>query len=86
MMYVRPAFRGYGIGKALVHTLMDEARNMDCSIMRLETITYLKDAIRLYHALGFQDIEPYYKVEHSLASICLFMERRLTSGSEGKSA
>jgi putative acetyltransferase len=78
MMYVRPAFRGHGIGRALVTALMDEAIKMGCSLMKLETITYLTDAQRLYRSLGFYGIEPYYKVEHSLASLCLFMERALT--------
>lgn len=86
MMYVRPAFRGHGIGRALVTALIDEAIKMGCSLMKLETITYLTEAQRLYHGLGFYDIEPFHKHEHSLAHISVFMERALISNNESETA
>ncbi|MCC6346295.1 MAG: GNAT family N-acetyltransferase [Nitrospirales bacterium] len=58
-LYVRPEFRGKGIGKALVLSAVEDARRMSYHRIRLNTLPSMKEAIPLYHSLGFQDIEPY---------------------------
>ncbi|MFO0753644.1 MAG: GNAT family N-acetyltransferase [Thermodesulfovibrionales bacterium] len=58
-LYVRPAFRGKGIGKALVLSAVEDARRLHYRRIRLNTLPSMKEAIPLYHSLGFTEIEPY---------------------------
>lgn len=58
-LYTKPEFRGKGIGKMLVNTLIDEARKIGYVKMRLDTIPKMKEAIDLYRKIGFKEIKPY---------------------------
>jgi putative acetyltransferase len=59
-LYVRPQFRGYGIGKALINTVLAEARAIGYRRMRLDTVEpVMQDAVRMYRAYGFCEIAPY---------------------------
>ena len=61
-LFVRPAFRSHGLGRVLVETIIDEARKLGYTHMRLDTLPGLMDkAIALYYSFGFVDIEPYYR-------------------------
>ena len=52
-VYVRPAWRGKGIGSALVTALIEEARrNFSCVRLRAEN----PGAARLYERLGFEPV------------------------------
>ena len=61
-LFVRPTHRGTGLGRVLVNSLIDEARKLGYTHMRLDTLPGRMDkAIALYHSIGFVEIEPYYE-------------------------
>jgi putative acetyltransferase len=58
-LYVKPSGRGKGLGKQLVQTVIDEAKKIGYTKMRLDTVPKMKEAITLYRSIGFYEIEPY---------------------------
>jgi len=61
-LFVRPAFRGQGLGRSLIESVIREARTIGYTAMRLDTLPpKMNDAIALYRAFGFQEIAPYYE-------------------------
>jgi len=59
-LYVRPAFRRFGLGRVLAQALIDEARHAGYSVMLLDTLDDMESARGLYTSLGFEEIPPYY--------------------------
>lgn len=59
-LYVRPAFRRFGLGRLLAQTLMDEARRGGYSVILLDTLDDMEAARELYASLGFEETAPYY--------------------------
>jgi ribosomal protein S18 acetylase RimI-like enzyme len=59
-LYVRPQFRGTGLGKMLANAVISEARDIGYKKMRLDTVEpKMKNAVALYRTLGFREIAPY---------------------------
>jgi len=59
-LYLRPSFRGKGLGRVIAETIIAEARNIGYQHMRLDTIEpIMKDAVEMYRKLGFREIAPY---------------------------
>jgi putative acetyltransferase len=58
-LYVRPAGRGSGTGRALVEASIAKAREVGYSVMRLDTLPTMDAARALYLSLGFRPIERY---------------------------
>ncbi len=59
-LYLRPQFRGKGLGRALAERIIAEARQIGYGRMRLDTVEpVMKDAVAMYRKLGFKEIAPY---------------------------
>jgi GNAT superfamily N-acetyltransferase len=58
-MYVQPTARGLGAGRLLVDRLLSDARAMQFTTVRLESLRALAAAHALYRSVGFREIEPY---------------------------
>ena len=58
-MFVRPQFRGKGLGKAILNRLASHARANRINTLRLETGIYQIEAIGLYDGWGFQRRGPF---------------------------
>jgi ribosomal protein S18 acetylase RimI-like enzyme len=59
-LYVRRAFRRFGLGRMLAQALMDHATEAGYSVMLLDTLDDMESARGLYASLGFETIPPYY--------------------------
>ena len=58
-LYVRPAYRGSGIGQALLSRLVQEARAERYRQMYGDTLKSMRSALRLYKQIGFSEVAPY---------------------------
>ena len=80
-LYVRPAWRGRGTGRALVERVIAGARFERAKAIRLDTTRNLTAAIALYESLGFRFREPYHESDHYgdkvLGPHLVFMEKHL---------
>lgn len=59
-LYVRRAFRGFGLGRQLAERIMDLARQAGYGCVLLDTLDDMESARALYEDLGFVEIAPYY--------------------------
>lgn len=59
-MFVQPAFQGTGIGKKLLEKAIELARSANYSCIRLDTLSHMQSAVKLYKKFGFYEIPAYY--------------------------
>ena len=60
-LFVRETFRGKGIGRLLIETIIRKAKEIGYERMLLDTLPpRMNDAIALYRSIGFKEIAPYY--------------------------
>lgn len=59
-LYVRNAFRGFGLGRQLAEAALDAARQAGYASVLLDTLDDMEAARALYEDLGFEAIPPYY--------------------------
>ena len=80
-LYVRPEFRGHGIGRLLAEQVIRKAAEIGYSRMRLDTVAGKMDsAIAMYRELGFKETDPYYQtpVGHTLFMELALIQRHAT--------
>ena len=68
-MYVRPVYRGLGLGKGMLNHLAEYAREHDVGLLRLETGIYQTDAIGLYERYGVQRRPPFGEYKEDPMSV-----------------
>lgn len=59
-LYVRKAFRRFGIGRQLAQAILDAAQIAGYHHLVLDTLNDMESARALYEDLGFESIPPYY--------------------------
>lgn len=59
-LYVRRAFRRFGLGRLIAQALIDRATQAGYSAMLLDTLDDMEAARGLYASLGFEEVPPYY--------------------------
>ena len=59
-LYVDPEYRSLKIGGALVKVLLEEAKKLDYTLMKLDTLERLQAAIKLYQKFEFETVNAYY--------------------------
>jgi putative acetyltransferase len=75
-MYVRPPFRGRGLGKQMIEHLAEYARAQGVGCLRLETGIHQHEAIGLYERMGFARIGPFGAYRDD--SLSVFYEKLLS--------
>ena len=76
-LFLRTEFRGHGLGRRLIETIIHEAKRIGYERMRLDTLPpKMNDAIDLYRSYGFKEIASYYD---NPVPGAIFMQLDLTS-------
>lgn len=71
---VDPQYQRQGLGKAMMETVIDIAKQQDCEVMSLEVRISNEKAISLYQSLGFQNVgirKNYYQDNHEDAYLMI---------------
>lgn len=58
-LYVRPAYRGRGLGRSLALRAIAAARSERCARLVLDSLPGMRTALALYRDLGFREVPPY---------------------------
>jgi GNAT superfamily N-acetyltransferase len=78
-IYVRPEYRGNGLGEKIFIKLIESAKDIGYNYLRLDSTKFMKEAHSLYRSMEFQDCEPYPESEipDTFKPNWIFMELRL---------
>ncbi len=57
-LYIRPQYRGAGLGRICAEAILNAARDMGYTAMRLDTLPSMTRAISLYRSMGFREVAP----------------------------
>lgn len=74
--YVSPDCRGNGVGRQLIELALREAAQMGYQKTRLETFAFMKSAVKMYRAYGFEEVEAFEGFEgatHNTGAVEIFM-------------
>jgi putative acetyltransferase len=74
-LYLRPAFRGRGLGRYLLENMVDRARAMGYEAIYADTLPGMTEALSLYARFGFEQVEAYANEPTPGA---IFLKLRLT--------
>ena len=77
-LYILPAARGLGVGRKLLHGILDKALSLGYNEIKLDTLPSMRQAVSLYESAGFVPITPYYKTP---LPGTVFLGRQLKSSS-----
>jgi len=79
-MFIRPKYRGGGLGHELMKFLVSKAIELDYKILRLETANFMPTALRIYRSAGFTERGPYPggEIPEWYQPYCIFMEKDLS--------
>ena len=58
-LFVKDSQKGKGIGRELVRRIIEEGREKGYRTMRLDTLSTMKSALKLYGAFGFRETDAY---------------------------
>lgn len=76
-MYVRPQFRGRGLGKLMLKHLEEFARQQGTTVLRLETGIYQPEAMGLYERMGYRPRPSFAPYDASTATLSRFYEKSI---------
>lgn len=78
-MYIRPKYRGKGLGRKLLKRLLEKAKIFGFSSICLNTGPFMKNARHLYHSFGFTKRDEYEgsEVPEKMKPFWLFMEKKI---------
>jgi GNAT superfamily N-acetyltransferase len=60
-LYVTPVGRGTGVGKALIKQIMEVAKGLGDTEIKLDTLSHMEAALGIYKSNGFVECEKYYE-------------------------
>ena len=75
-MFVRPVYRGLGLGTAILDRLAQHARERLVNLLRLETGIYQTEAISLYERYGFERRPPFGEYQDN--PLTIFFEKSIS--------
>ena len=62
-MYIKPDYQGKGYGKLMLTRLIKKGEKLGYTSLRLDILPFMKSAQRLYHSVGFVEIDEYPEAE-----------------------
>ncbi|MGZ8847311.1 MAG: GNAT family N-acetyltransferase [Pyrinomonadaceae bacterium] len=82
-MYVRPAYRVRGLGKAILNHLAEYAEAQNVGLLRLETGIHQTEAIALYERWGFERRPPFGEYREDPLSVYFEKQRAISKSAPG---